>query len=396
MTPGVAAKEILMNRKLRMGMVGGGRDSFIGPVHRMAAQMDSKIELVCGAFSSSPEKSRLSGQDLLLPPERVYGTYEEMLRAEAQLPDGDGMDFVSIVTPNNMHHPVAMAALEAGFHVVCDKPMTLDLDEARELERKVQETGRLFCLTHNYTGYPMVKEARDLVSSDRLGAVRRVVVEYPQGWLATDVETTGLKQAVWRTDPRIAGASSCMGDIGTHCENLAEYITGLRITEMCADLTTFVSGRRLEDDGSVLLRFGDSARGILWASQVAIGQENTLSIRVYGEKGSLEWHQEEPNTLVVRWPDRPTEMRRTATDFVGEAASSSTRLPAGHPEGYLEAFANVYSSFADALSGVLWGENSDDAKPDYPDVHDGVRGMAFLDAVVSSAGSEKKWVEVPR
>jgi len=385
-----------MNRKLRMGMVGGGRDSFIGPVHRMAAQMDSKIELVCGAFSSSPEKSRLSGQDLLLPPERVYGTYEEMLRAEAQLPDGDGMDFVSIVTPNNMHHPVAMAALEAGFHVVCDKPMTLDLDEARELERKVQETGRLFCLTHNYTGYPMVKEARDLVSSDRLGAVRRVVVEYPQGWLATDVETTGLKQAVWRTDPRIAGASSCMGDIGTHCENLAEYITGLRITEMCADLTTFVSGRRLEDDGSVLLRFGDSARGILWASQVAIGQENTLSIRVYGEKGSLEWHQEEPNTLVVRWPDRPTEMRRTATDFVGEAASSSTRLPAGHPEGYLEAFANVYSSFADALSGVLWGENSDDAKPDYPDVHDGVRGMAFLDAVVSSAGSEKKWVEVPR
>ena len=385
-----------MNRKLRMGMVGGGRDSFIGPVHRMAAQMDSKIKLVCGAFSSSPEKSRLSGQDLLLPPERVYGTYEEMLRAEAQLPDGDGMDFVSIVTPNNMHHPVAMAALEAGFHVVCDKPMTLDLDEARELERKVQETGRLFCLTHNYTGYPMVKEARDLVSSDRLGAVRRVVVEYPQGWLATDVETTGLKQAVWRTDPRIAGASSCMGDIGTHCENLAEYITGLRITEMCADLTTFVSGRRLEDDGSVLLRFGDSARGILWASQVAIGQENTLSIRVYGEKGSLEWHQEEPNTLVVRWPDRPTEMRRTATDFVGEAASSSTRLPAGHPEGYLEAFANVYSSFADALSGVLWGENSDDAKPDYPDVHDGVRGMAFLDAVVSSAGSEKKWVEVPR
>ena len=385
-----------MNRKLRMGMVGGGRDSFIGPVHRMAAQMDSKIELVCGAFSSSPEKSRLSGQDLLLPPERVYGTYEEMLRAEAQLPDGDGMDFVSIVTPNNMHHPVAMAAQEAGFHVVCDKPMTLDLDEARELERKVQETGRLFCLTHNYTGYPMVKEARDLVSSDRLGAVRRVVVEYPQGWLATDVETTGLKQAVWRTDPRIAGASSCMGDIGTHCENLAEYITGLRITEMCADLTTFVSGRRLEDDGSVLLRFGDSARGILWASQVAIGQENTLSIRVYGEKGSLEWHQEEPNTLVVRWPDRPTEMRRTATDFVGEAASSSTRLPAGHPEGYLEAFANVYSSFADALSGVLWGENSDDAKPDYPDVHDGVRGMAFLDAVVSSAGSEKKWVEVPR
>ena len=385
-----------MDRKLRMGMVGGGRDSFIGPVHRIAAQMDSKIELVCGAFSSSPEKSRLSGQDLLLPPERVYGTYEEMLLKEAQLPNGDGMDFVSIVTPNNMHHPVAMAALETGFHVVCDKPMTMDLEEARDLERKVQETGRLFCLTHNYTGYPMVKEARDLVAEDRLGAVRRVVVEYPQGWLATDIEATGQKQAAWRTDPRFAGASSCMGDIGTHCENLAEYITGLQITEMCADLTTFVSGRRLEDDGSVLLRFGDSARGVLWASQVAIGQENTLSIRVYGEKGSLEWHQEEPNTLVACWPEKPTETRRTATDFVGEAASSSARLPAGHPEGFLEAFANIYSSFADALSSALAGENSDATRPDFPDVHDGVRGMAFLDAVVESAGSEKKWVEVPK
>ena len=319
-----------------------------------------------------------------------------MLLKEAQLPNGDGMDFVSIVTPNNMHHPVAMAALEAGFHVVCDKPMTMDLEEARDLERKVQETGRLFCLTHNYTGYPMVKEARDLVAEDRLGAVRRVVVEYPQGWLATDIEATGQKQAAWRTDPRFAGASSCMGDIGTHCENLAEYITGLQITEMCADLTTFVSGRRLEDDGSVLLRFGDSARGVLWASQVAIGQENTLSIRVYGEKGSLEWHQEEPNTLVACWLDKPTETRRTATDFVGEAASSSARLPAGHPEGYLEAFANIYSSFADALSSALAGENPDASRPDFPDVHDGVRGMAFLDAVVESAGSEKKWVEVPK
>ena len=385
-----------MKRKLRMGMVGGGRDSFIGPVHRIAAQMDNKIELVCGAFSSSPEKSRLSGQDLLLPPERVYGAYQEMFRKEAQLPEGDGMDFVSIVTPNNMHHPIAVAALEAGFHVVCDKPMTMDLEEARELERKVEETGKLFCLTHNYTGYPMVKEARDLVAEDRLGAVRRVVVEYPQGWLATDIETTGQKQAAWRTDPQIAGASSCMGDIGTHCENLAEYITGLQITEMCADLTTFVSGRLLEDDGSVLLRFGNGARGVLWASQVAIGQENSLSIRVYGEKGSLEWQQEEPNTLIVRWPDRPSETRRTATDFVGEAASSSARLPAGHPEGYLEAFANIYSSFADALSVALWGEKSDATRHDYPDVHDGVRGMAFLDAVVRSAGSEKKWVEVPR
>jgi len=385
-----------MKRKLRMGMVGGGRDSFIGPVHRIAAQMDNKIELVCGAFSSTPEKSRLSGQDLLLPPERVYGTYEEMLRKEAQLPDGDRMDFVSIVTPNNMHYPVAIAALEAGFHVVCDKPMTMDLAEAKDLERRVQETEKLFCLTHNYTGYPMVKEARDLVTEDRLGAVRRVVVEYPQGWLATNLEATGQKQAAWRTDPQLAGASSCMGDIGTHCENLAEYITGLQITEMCADLTTFVSGRRLDDDGSVLLRLGNTARGVLWASQVAIGQENGLSIRVYGEKGSLEWHQEEPNTLVVRWPDRPSEMRRTATVFVGESASSSVRLPAGHPEGYLEAFANIYSNFADALANAVSGEKSDHTRHDYPNVHDGVRGMAFLDAVVRSASSEKKWVEVPK
>jgi predicted dehydrogenase len=395
MTPGVAAKEILMNRKLRMGMVGGGRDSFIGPVHRIAARMDNKIELVCGAFSGSPERSRLAGQDLLLPPERVYGTYEEMLREEARLPHGDRMDFVSIVTPNSTHYPVAMATLEAGFHVVCDKPMTMDLEEARHLERKVQETGKLFCLTHNYTGYPMVKEARELVAKGSLGAVRRVVVEYPQGWLATNLEATGQKQAAWRTDPRLAGASSCMADIGTHCENLAEYITGLRITEMCADLTTFVSGRRLDDDGSVLLRLGNAARGVLWASQVAIGQENSLRIRVYGETASLEWNQEEPNTLIVHWLDKPTEIRRTGTAFVGEAASSGARLPAGHPEGYLEAFANIYSSFADALSSAVSGEKADFANYDYPNVRDGVRAMAFLDAVLRSAGGEEKWVEVP-
>jgi len=384
-----------MNRKLRMGMVGGGRDSFIGPVHRIAARMDNKIELVCGAFSGSPERSRLAGQDLLLPPERVYGTYEEMLREEARLPHGDRIDFVSIVTPNSTHYPVAMAALEAGFHVVCDKPMTMDLEEARHLERKVQETGKLFCLTHNYTGYPMVKEARELVAKGSLGAVRRVVVEYPQGWLATNLEATGQKQAAWRTDPRLAGASSCMADIGTHCENLAEYITGLRITEMCADLTTFVSGRRLDDDGSVLLRLGNAARGVLWASQVAIGQENSLRIRVYGETASLEWNQEEPNTLIVHWLDKPTEIRKTGTAFVGEAASSGARLPAGHPEGYLEAFANIYSSFADALSSAVSGEKADFANYDYPNVRDGVRAMAFLDAVLRSAGGEEKWVEVP-
>ena len=384
-----------MDRKLRMGMVGGGRDAFIGPVHRIAAHMDNKIELVCGAFSSSPEKSRLSGQDLLLPPDRVYGDYREMLHEEAALPDGDRMDFVSIVTPNNVHYPVAVAALDAGFPVVCDKPMTINLEEARDLERRVAESGKLFCLTHNYTGYPMVKEARDLVSEGELGAVRRVVVEYPQGWLATRVESQGVKQAIWRTDPNIAGASSCMGDIGTHCENLAEYITGFRITEMCADLTTFVGGRGLDDDGSVLLRFDGGARGVLWASQVAVGQENSLRIRIYGEKGGMEWRQEEPNTLVVHRLDRPTEIRRTATDFVGAAASANARLPAGHPEGYIEGFANIYNSFADALSQVLEGNEVDESKVDYPNVRDGVRGMAFLEAVVGSSNSDRKWVQVP-
>lgn len=380
-----------MNRKLRMGMIGGGRDSFIGPVHRMAAQMDNKIDIVCGAFSSSPEKSRLSGQDLLLPPERVYGTYQEMFHMEATLPDSARMDFVSIVTPNNLHHPIALAALRAGFHVVCDKPMTMNVGEAKNLERNVQETELLFCLTHNYTGYPMVKEARDLVTSERFGSVRRVVVEYAQGWLSNNIESTGHKQATWRTDPRLVGASTSMGDLGTHCENLTEYITGHRITELCADLTTFVKGRRLDDDGSILLRLGTDIRGILWASQIAVGQENGFRIRIYGEKGALEWDQENPNRLIVHWQDKPTEVRKTAGAFVGKAATANSRLPAGHPEGFLEAFANIYSNFADALLFKLAGNKVDETLFDYPNVHDGVRGMAFLDAVVRSNGSEKKW-----
>ena len=384
-----------MDRKLRMGMVGGGRDAFIGPVHRIAAHMDNKIQLVCGAFSSTPEKSRLSGADLLLPPDRVYGDFHEMFRREAALPQGDRMDFVSIVTPNNVHHPAAVAALDAGFHVVCDKPMTMTLEQARDLERRVADSGKLFCLTHNYTGYPMVKEARDLVSAGELGEIRRVVVEYPQGWLATRLESEGVKQAVWRTDPNVAGASSCMGDIGTHCENLAEYVTGLRIAEMCADLATFVGGRGLDDDGSVLLRFDGGARGVLWASQVAVGQENSLRLRLYGSRGGMEWRQEEPNTLVLHRIDGPTEIRRTATAFVGEAAAANSRLPAGHPEGYIEGFANIYNNFADALAQVIDGGHVDEASLDYPDVRDGVRGMAFLEAVVASGNSDQKWVPVP-
>ena len=385
-----------MDRKLRMGMVGGGRDAFIGPVHRIAAQMDNRIELVCGAFSSTPEKSRLSGNDLFLHPDRVYGNYDEMFRNEAALPDCDRMDFVAIVTPNNVHFPASVAALDAGFHVVCDKPMTMTLDEARDLEGRVSEAGKLFCLTHNYTGYPMVKEAKDLVSSGKLGKVRRIVVEYPQGWLATRLESEGVKQAMWRTDPFLAGASSCMGDIGTHCENLAEYVTGLRIAEMCADLATFVEGRALDDDGSVLLRFEGGARGLLWASQIAVGEENGLRLRVYGETGGIEWRQLEPNSLVVHSPDRPTEIRRAATPFVGAAAAANVRLPAGHPEGYIEAFANVYNCFADAVSDVISGGDVDEEVYDYSNVHDGVRGMAFLDAVVRSSSSDQKWVRFPQ
>jgi predicted dehydrogenase len=370
-------------------MVGGGRGAFIGGVHRMAARLDGRIELVCGAFSSTPEKSRESAADLFLPSDRAYGDYKEMFERESELPEGERMDFVSIVTPNFMHYPVAVAALDAGFPVVCDKPITFTLDEAKALGKKVDETGLLFCLTHNYTGYPLVKEARELVSSGQIGAVRRVVVEYPQGWMATLLEATGQKQAGWRADPSKSGGSFTMGDIGTHCANLAEYITGLKIDTVCADLTTFVPGRKLDDDGSVLLRFENGAKGVLWASGIAVGEENALKIRIYGEKGSLEWEQQEPNTLLVRWLDKPAELRRTSTAFVGSAAAANTRLPSGHPEGFIEAFANLYRNFAEALGERLSGDTT--AVGDFPDVHAGVRGMAFLDAVVRSSQSGQAW-----
>ncbi len=383
-----------MQRKLRMGMVGGGQGAFIGAVHRMASQMDGRIELVCGAFSRSPEKSIASGLSLGLPRSRCYGTYEEMMREEARRPMEERMDFVAIVTPNRAHYPAAMATLQAGFHVVCDKPMTFNLDEARKLVKKVQQTRKLFCLTHNYTGYPMVKEARQLVQDGALGRIRKIVVEYPQGWLATRLEGTGQKQAVWRTDPKQAGATCCIGDIGSHCANLAEYITGLRIAELAAEMTTFVKGRPLEDDGNILLRFTNGAKGVLWASQIAIGRENDLNIRVFGEKGSIEWHQQEPNSLILDWLDRAREIRRTSTPFVGAAAAANTRLPAGHPEGYLEAFANIYRNFAAALTDFLRGKKVREEDYDYPTVHDGLRGMAFLDAAVRSGRAKAKWVKM--
>ena len=382
-----------MSRKIRMGMVGGGRDAFIGAVHRMAAALDGHIELVCGAFSSDPERSRASGADLYLPANRVYGDFHEMMAAEAKLSADERMDFVSIVTPNNVHFPVAKAALEAGFHVMSDKPMTFDLAEAQELAALVERTGLQFGLTHNYTGYPMVKEARHMVRSGAIGAVRKVVVEYPQGWLASLIESDGQKQASWRTDPARAGASSCIGDIGTHAENLMEYITGLKIAALCADLTTMVEGRQLEDDGNVLVRLDNGARGVLYASQISAGEENPLTIRIYGELAGLEWRQEEPNTLTVKWADRHREVRRTGVGELCEASAAHTRLPPGHPEGFVEAFANLYRNYALALQARLAGEQPA-PDLDFPTVHDGVRGMAFIAACVASSASDQKWTNL--
>lgn len=380
-----------MNRKLRMGMVGGGKGAFIGAVHRMAALLDGKIELVCGAFSSNPERSKESGAELLLPPDRVYGSYAEMFETEAKLPADVRMDFVSIVTPNNAHFGPAMAALEAGFNVICDKPMTFSLQQAEELAAKVKETGLLFGLTHNYTGYPMIKEAKRLFAEGELGAIRRVTVEYPQGWLALPVKPED-KQGSWRSDPTRSGVSLTMGDIGSHCFNLAEYVTGLKVEELCSDLTSFVPGRVLDDDGNVLLKFNKGAKGVLWASGIAIGEENGLCIRVYGEKGSIEWHQQEPNTLLVKWLDKPTQLIRTATPYIGACAASSSRLPAGHPEGFIEAFANIYSRYAEALAARLAGDK--DAMGDFPTVEDGVRGMKFIETVVKSSKSDQKWFKI--
>lgn len=380
--------------KLQMGLVGGGEGAFIGAVHRMAAELDGRIALTCGAFSSDPAKSRRDGVALYgIDAERSYGTYDEMMGAEAARPDGDRMDFVVIATPNHTHHPIARAALEAGFHVMSDKPATFDLAEAKELAALAGEKDLVFGLTHNYTGYPMVKEARHLVRSGAFGDVRRVVVEYIQGWLSGHEEATGNKQAEWRTDPARSGAAGCMGDIGTHGENLAEYVTGLKIESLCADLTTFVPGRRLEDDGNVLLRFAGGAKGVLFASQIAVGEENGLKLRVYGETGGLEWSQMEPNSLIVRWPDRPYEVRRTGGPGVGEAATGATRLPAGHPEGFLEAFALLYRNFADTLHARRAGKKPTEENLDFPTIADGVRGMAFIETVVASAEAGATWLD---
>jgi predicted dehydrogenase len=382
-----------MNRKLRMGMIGGGKDAFIGAVHRIAANMDGLIELSCGALSIRPEIAQDSGKSLFLAEDRTYLTYQEMLENESKMPADKRIDFVTIVTPNFAHFAPAMAALEKGFHVVIEKPMTFTLDEAKQLQKKVEETGLLLCLTHTYSGYPMVKQAKQMIKEGVLGKVRKIMVEYPQGWLSKLTEREGNAQAAWRTDPAKSGKSGCMGDIGTHAAHLAEYISGLKITKMCADLNIMVEGRPLDDDGNVLLKFDNGAAGVLSASQIAAGEENNLNIRLYGEKGGLEWRQQEPNTLLVKWLDQPAQVYRTGGGYLGNFAKHNTRVPGGHPEGYLEAFGNIYRNFALSLSARIDGQNPSAEILDFPTAAEGVRGMAFIDNVVKSSASTEKWTE---
>ena len=374
-------------------MVGGGRDAFIGAVHRMAAWLDGKIDLVAGAFSSNAEKSKLSGSDLSLDPKRVYASYQTMVEEESKLPAGDRIDFVSIVTPNHVHFPVAKAFLEGGFNVVCDKPMTFNLEEALVLRDLVKKTGKVFALTHNYTGYPMVKEAREMVRRGDLGKILKVVAEYPQGWLLPSSEEQNKE--IWRMDPAQSGASCCIGDIGTHAENLGRYNTGLEIEELCADFTTFVEGRQLEDDGSLLIHYQGGARGVILASQISAGEENDVNVRVYGTKASLEWHQEQPNELTLKYPDAPRRIFRRGNPYVSDIAKRFTRLPCGHPEAFIEAFANIYLEAGRAIEAEVSGQQLP-KDLDFPTVDDGVKGMAFIAAAVQSAKSGGVWTKMPK
>lgn len=377
-----------------MGMIGGGKDAFIGAIHRIALNMDGLIELSCGALSINPDIAVDSGASLYLPKERTYLTYDEMIKKESELPVDQRIDFVTIVTPNFAHFAPAMMALDHGFHVVIEKPMTFTLDEAKQLKEKVDQTGLMLCLTHTYSGYPMVKQARAMVQQGALGKVRKIYVEYAQGWLSRLSEREGNAQAAWRTDPKKSGKSGSMGDIGTHAAHLAEYISGLKIQQLCADLNIVVEGRGLDDDGGVLLKFDNGATGVLMATQVAAGEENALKIRIYGEKGGIEWAQQEPNTLLVKWLDQPAQVLRAGagyTDRLSSFATHNCRTPGGHPEGYLEAFANIYRNFALSLQHKLDGKTPTPEMMDFPKVEEGIRGMAFIDNVVASAQSNEKW-----
>ncbi|MBD3242846.1 MAG: gfo/Idh/MocA family oxidoreductase [Chitinivibrionales bacterium] len=384
----------MAHRKLRGGMVGGGIGAFIGPVHRMAATLDGEAEFVAGAFSSNPAKSKKSGKALYLDPKRVYADYREMIKKESALPAGDRIDFVSIVTPNNTHFEIAKAFLEAGFHVVCDKPMTFDLAQAKELKSLVKKSRKVFALTHNYTGYPMVKQARHMVKKGDLGTINKVVVEYPQGWLSGLLSSKKSSINTWRMDPKKAGAACCMGDIGTHAENLARYVTGLQIDELCADLTGFIPGNKLDDDGNVLLHFKGGARGILYASQISAGEENGLAIRVYGSKAGLEWRQEDPNYLVVKDPSGFKKILSKGNPVLCKTAQEAGRLPFGHPDGFIEAFANIYREAYRGMRAAMAGKKIPSC--DHPTVDDGVIGMAFIETVVASVKSKQKWTKMKR
>ncbi len=383
-------------RKLRMGMIGGGKDAFIGAVHRLALNMDGLIELCCGALSIHPDIAKESGKILFLPEDRTYVNYEEMITKESKMPADKRIDFVTIVTPNFAHFAPAMMALDNGFNVVIEKPMTFTLDEAKQLKKKVEETGLLLCLTHTYSGYPMVKQAKAMMKENVLGKIRKIYVEYAQGWLSKLSEREGNAQAAWRTDPSKSGKAGAMGDIGTHAAHLAEYISGLKITKLCADLNIVVEGRHLDDDGEVLLKFDNGASGVLVATQVAAGEENNLKIRIYGEQGGIEWAQQEPNTLLIKWLDKPMEVLRAGANYTNNLSSFATkncRTPGGHPEGYLEAFGNIYHNFAQTLLAKIEGKEPTKEMLDFPSVDDGVRGMAFIENVVASGQSKEKWTD---
>jgi len=378
------------SRKLRMGLIGGGPGSFIGPIHRIAAELDGEAELVAGAFSSSPERSREAGAAYGVDAARAYASFEAMIEAESARAEGDRIDYAAIATPNHVHFEPARRCLEAGFDVIVDKPMCFSLDEALRLKDIVERTGRVLAVTYTYSGYPMVRQARALVAAGRIGRVRKVHVEYSQGWLSTRIED-GQKQAAWRTDPARSGQGGAIGDIGTHAAHLAEYIGGLRIVAIAASLETFVENRRLDDDCMMLLRFENGASGSLIATQIAAGEENNLRIRIYGEKGAIEWQQHEPNSLIVRSLAGPIETWRAGASYLDASAAANTRTPPGHPEGYLEAFANLYRAFHAAVRERASGLRGEAAHRDFPSVDDGVRGMAFVEAAVRSARSDQKW-----
>ena len=384
-----------LNRKLRMGMVGGGRGAFIGSVHRMAAALDGKIQLVAGAFSSDPEKSRLSGEDFMLAPSRVYSSYQEMAEKESALPADERIDFVSIVARNDLHYEVSKTFLEAGFNVICEKPLAFSHEQGVQLANVVEASGKVFALTHNYTGYPMVKEAKAMVADGKLGRILKIVAEYPQGYAITalnDEEDGAISN--WRMDPGVSGVSNCIGDIGSHAENLARYITGLEIDELAAELTTFIPGRPLDDDGNLLIRYKGGAKGVLYASQISTGDENNLNIRVYGTEASLEWHQEHPNELVVKFAEQPRQIHRRGNVYNGEVCGKYTRLPFGHPEAFIEAFANVYLGAAEAIADEVNGTYSGPDGYDFPTVLDGVEGMAFIEAAVNSSKNNAAWTKL--